>query len=37
MALTVNGGRKAEATAFYRFLQSAEARKVLVKYGFPVK
>ena len=37
MALTVNGGRKAEAVTFYRFLQSAEAKKVLVKHGFPVK
>jgi len=36
MALTPSGSRKAEAAAFYRFLQSAEAKKVLIRYGFTV-
>ncbi|KAB0665793.1 molybdate ABC transporter substrate-binding protein [Oryzomonas japonica] len=37
MALTVTGGKKAEAAGFYRFLQSAEAKAVLAKHGFLVK
>ena len=37
MGLTVAGSKKAEAVAFYKFLQSPEAEKVLVKYGFVVK
>lgn len=37
MALTVAGAGKKEALEFLRFLQSAEARKVLEKYGFAVK
>ncbi len=37
VALTVTGSKKAEAVAFYGFLQSAEAKKVLSKYGFAVK
>lgn len=37
MGLTAAGSRKAEALAFYKFLQSLEAEKVLEKYGFIVK
>jgi molybdate transport system substrate-binding protein len=37
MGLTVTGSKKAEAAAFYKFLQSPEAEKVLLKYGFVVK
>lgn len=37
MALTVAGAGKAEAKAFLRFLQSAEAKNVLARYGFSVK
>ena len=37
LALTVAGAKKTEAREFLRFLQSAEARKVLEKYGFAVK
>lgn len=37
MALTTCGAGKKEAVEFLRFLQSAEARKVLEKYGFAVK
>ncbi|BEH11490.1 MULTISPECIES: molybdate ABC transporter substrate-binding protein [Geobacter] len=37
MALTTSGAGKKEAVEFLRFLQSAEARKVLEKYGFAVK
>lgn len=37
MTLTVNGARKNEAAAFYAFMQSAQAKKVLSKYGFTVK
>jgi molybdate transport system substrate-binding protein len=37
MALTVTGNKKDEALAFYRFLQSPEAKMVLSKHGFPVK
>ncbi|RNC69183.1 MAG: molybdate ABC transporter substrate-binding protein [Desulfuromonadales bacterium] len=37
LALTVTGAKKPEAREFLRFLSSAEARKVLEKYGFAVK
>ncbi len=37
MALTTGGSNKPEAVAFFRFLQSGEARSVLAKYGFVVK
>lgn len=36
MGLTAAGAKNAEARAFYRFLQSEEARTVLRKYGFDV-
>ncbi|MEN6639347.1 MAG: molybdate ABC transporter substrate-binding protein [Smithella sp.] len=35
--LTVSGSKKTEGVAFYNFLQSAEAKKILAKYGFAVK
>ena len=34
MGLTVAGCKKAEAAAFFKFLQSAEAKAVLTKHGF---
>jgi molybdate transport system substrate-binding protein len=37
VALTVTGSKNADAAAFYKFLQSDEAKKVLAKYGFAVK
>lgn len=37
MALTVTGAGKKEAAAFHRFMQSAHAKKVLLKYGFEVQ
>jgi molybdate transport system substrate-binding protein len=37
MALTVAGANKAEAQEVLRFLQSAEAKAVLARYGFPIK
>ena len=37
MGLTVAGARNADAAAFYRFLQSGEARAVLGKHGFAVR
>ncbi len=37
MALTVTGAKSVDARSFYRFLQSEEARTVLVKYGFVVR
>jgi molybdate transport system substrate-binding protein len=37
MGLTVNGARNRDAAAFYAFLQSAEAKAVLAKYGFSAK
>jgi len=37
VALTATGSKKTEAVAFYEFLQSAKAKKVLSKYGFAVK
>jgi len=36
MGLTIVGSKKAEAVAFFNFLQSAEAKAVLAKHGFPV-
>lgn len=37
VGLTVGGAKRTEAVAFYNFLQSAEAKKILAKYGFAVK
>jgi len=37
MALTVAGSKKPEAAAFFRYLQSAQARDVLAKHGFAVR
>jgi molybdate transport system substrate-binding protein len=37
MALTADGSKKAEAAAFFRFLQSGQAKAVLAKHGFVVK
>ncbi|HOT46395.1 MAG TPA: molybdate ABC transporter substrate-binding protein [Spirochaetota bacterium] len=37
MTLTGSGAGKKEAADFYRFMHSAHAKKVLVKYGFAVK
>jgi len=37
VALTVTGSKKAEAAAFFKYLQSPEAKAVLAKYGFAVK
>lgn len=37
MALTVAGSKKKDAREFLRFLQSAEAKGVLARYGFEVK
>jgi len=37
MGLTATGSKKAQAVAFYKFLQSPEAEKVLLKHGFVVK
>lgn len=37
MGLTIAGSKKPEAVAFFKFLQSAEAKAVLAKHGFPVK
>lgn len=37
MGLTATGAKKEEAWAFFRFLRSGEAKKVLEKYGFAVK
>jgi molybdate transport system substrate-binding protein len=37
MGLTAAGSKKAGAVAFYKFLQTPEAEKVLIKYGFVVK
>jgi molybdate transport system substrate-binding protein len=34
MSLTLTGAKSGDAQSFYRFLQSEEARTVLVKYGF---
>ena len=37
VALTLSGGAKPEAAAFFTYLQSAQAKKVLANYGFAVK
>ena len=37
VALTLTGNEKVEAVAFYKFLQSKAAKKVLTKYGFAVR
>jgi len=37
MGLTTAGSKKAEAAAFYKYLQTPEAQKVLEKYGFGVQ
>jgi molybdate transport system substrate-binding protein len=37
MGMTASGARKSDAQAFYRFLQSGEARAILVKYGFAAR
>jgi molybdate transport system substrate-binding protein len=37
MALTDSGAKNPETVEFFRFLQSAEAKKVLEKYGFVVR
>jgi molybdate transport system substrate-binding protein len=37
VALTLSGAKKAEAVAFYTYLQSSEAKTVLSRYGFMVK
>lgn len=37
MGLTAAGSKKAEAVAFFKFLQSGETRAVLAKHGFLVK
>jgi molybdate transport system substrate-binding protein len=37
MALTATGSRKAEAAAFFGFLQTPEAKAVLAKHGFVVR
>jgi len=37
MALTITGSKNTEATAFFRFLQSDKAKKVLEWYGFIVQ
>jgi molybdate transport system substrate-binding protein len=37
MALTIAGSKNTEAVAFFRFLQSDEAKGVLARYGFVVR
>lgn len=37
MGLTVSGSKNADTAAFYKYLKSAEADKVLEKYGFATK
>jgi len=37
MALTMAGAKKTEAAAFYKYLQTPEARAILARRGFPVK
>jgi molybdate transport system substrate-binding protein len=37
MGLTLEGSKKKEAAAFYKYLQTPDAQKVLVKYGFVLK
>jgi len=37
MGLTATGSKKAEAVAFYKYLQTAEAKNILNKFGFLVE
>lgn len=37
VGLTVSGSKKIEAAAFYKFLQSREAKGILIKHGFVIK
>jgi molybdate transport system substrate-binding protein len=37
MGVTIAGSKKAEAVAFFKFLQSDEAKAVLAKHGFPLE
>ena len=37
VALTITGGKKAEAARFFKFLQSSTARNILIKHGFSTK
>jgi len=37
IGLTIEGGRKAKAATFYRYLHSAEAQKILARHGFILK
>ena len=37
MALTFSGAKNRDATSFYNFLQSVEAREILLKNGFTIK
>jgi molybdate transport system substrate-binding protein len=37
MGLTAAGSKKVEAVAFFNFLQSDEAKKVIARYGFVVR
>jgi len=37
VGITAAGSKKADAAAFYKFLQSSEAKRVLAKHGFVVK
>lgn len=37
VGITASGSKKADAAAFYKFLQSSEAKGVLAKHGFVVK
>ena len=37
MALTIAGAKNSDSSAFYRYLQSEDARTVLGKYGFALK
>lgn len=37
MGLTLGGSKKVEVAAFYKFLKSDEAKKVLAKHGFVLK
>jgi molybdate transport system substrate-binding protein len=37
VGLTLSGSTKADAAAFYNYLQTAEAKRILTKYGFVIK
>jgi molybdate transport system substrate-binding protein len=37
VGLTLSGSTKADAAAFYNYLQTAEAKRILIKYGFMIK